>query len=112
MHFRITNISPLKTALSITALKVTIGLALIILSLIMETGNSVVFSPGNIEQKNPSFFASVFPSIISSTVITFVGVFLGCILFNKINHWWGGVEITLEEKHSNQKIKRTENASD
>ena len=111
MQYRITKISPLKAALSLTAIKLIMVLVVFAFGIIVEISDPAMIYQKTAEQ-NPSILENAFPALFTNTILTFVAIFLGCLLFNKINHLWGGLEITLiEQKHSNNQINRTENTS-
>ncbi len=70
-------------------------------------GGSVTTDRPNLQNADP-YYDLIGPLLWGAFQI-FVSTFIAFFLFNKLCHYWGGIEFELSETNlSNQKINRTE----
>ena len=107
MQYKITKISPFKAAITVSAINFVIIVLYLIFSVINDASMPEVF-PYEANKHNKigiDFYISV---LFVRNITIFIEVFIGCLLFNKFSYLWGGFEVALESKHSNQSIKADE----
>jgi len=105
MKYKITKISPLKTAISVTVIRF-VGVSIVIMSaFIMKImGGSVTTDRPKVENIDP--FYDLIGPFLEGAFSIFVSTFIAFFLFNKLCHYWGGIEFELSEINiSNQKMK-------
>lgn len=105
MKYKITKISPLKAAISVTVIRF-VGVSIVIMSaFIMKImGSSVTTDRPKVENVDP--FYDLIGPLLEGTFTIFVSTFIAFFLFNELCHYWGGIEFELSEINiSNQKMK-------
>lgn len=105
MKYKVTRVNPLKAAISIAAVRFVWVFVLVMVALISKNiGSTVTYDRPKIENINP--FYDVIGPLLEGTFSTFVSTFIAFYLFNKLCHYWGGIEFELSSiEISNKKMK-------
>jgi len=97
MKYKITRISPLKAAISVTAIRFVGVLIAIIFALMMKSKTDSVVHGGPEVEKGFHLVSDVIGPLLEGTVSIFVSTFIAFFIFNKLCHYWGGIEFDLEK---------------